>query len=112
MVPGLLPIFLHGCEIKSGSGLGTRLHTLNMERDEQLLTVQNSAYFDQFPSLILQQTACYSHSEREGGEEGGIDGYGLAFGPSLHFLKMNKIFLLKIDRKLCPRMMRNNLQNT
>ena len=25
MVPGLLPIFLHGCEIKSGSGLGTRL---------------------------------------------------------------------------------------
>ena len=23
--PGLLPIFLHGCEIKSGSGLGTRL---------------------------------------------------------------------------------------
>lgn len=35
-------------------------HTLNMERHEQLLTVQNSAYFDQFPSLILQQTACYS----------------------------------------------------
>ena len=25
MVPGLLSIFLHGCEIKSGSGLGTRL---------------------------------------------------------------------------------------
>ena len=25
MVPGLLPIFFHGCEIKSGSGLGTRL---------------------------------------------------------------------------------------
>ena len=25
MIPGLLPIFLHGCEIKSGSGLGTRL---------------------------------------------------------------------------------------
>ena len=25
MVPGLLQIFLHGCEIKSGSGLGTRL---------------------------------------------------------------------------------------
>ena len=25
MVPGLLPIFLHGCEIKSGSGLGTKL---------------------------------------------------------------------------------------
>ena len=25
MIPGLLPTFLHGCEIKSGSGLGTRL---------------------------------------------------------------------------------------
>ena len=25
MIPGLLPIFLHGCEIKSVSGLGTRL---------------------------------------------------------------------------------------
>ena len=25
MVPGLLPIFLHGCEIKSGSGMGMRL---------------------------------------------------------------------------------------
>ena len=49
-------------------GLGSHAHTLNMERDEQLLTVQNSAYFDQFPSLILQQTACYSHSEREGGK--------------------------------------------
>ena len=27
MVPGLLPIFLHSCEIKSGTGLGTRLHS-------------------------------------------------------------------------------------
>ena len=27
LIPGLLPIFLHGCEIKSGSGLGTRLPT-------------------------------------------------------------------------------------
>ena len=26
LIPGLLPIFLHSCEIKSGSGLGTRLH--------------------------------------------------------------------------------------
>ena len=25
LIPGLLPIFIHGCEIKSGSGLGTRL---------------------------------------------------------------------------------------
>ena len=25
MFPGLLPIFLHSCEVKSGSGLGTRL---------------------------------------------------------------------------------------
>ena len=25
LIPGLLPIFLHGCEIKSGWGLGTRL---------------------------------------------------------------------------------------
>ena len=25
LIPGLLPIFLHSCEIKSGSGLGTRL---------------------------------------------------------------------------------------
>ena len=25
MVPGLLPTFLHGCAIKSGSGLGTRV---------------------------------------------------------------------------------------
>ena len=29
MVPGLLPIFLYGCEIKSGSGLGTRLPFLD-----------------------------------------------------------------------------------
>ena len=29
MIPGLLPIFLHGCEIKSGGGLGTRL--INMK---------------------------------------------------------------------------------
>ena len=28
-IPGLLPIFLHGCEIKSGNGLGTRLSTGN-----------------------------------------------------------------------------------
>ena len=28
LITGLLPIFLHGCEIKSGSGLGTRLGTL------------------------------------------------------------------------------------
>ena len=27
LIPGLLPIFLHGCEIKSGRGLGTRLGT-------------------------------------------------------------------------------------
>ena len=26
LIPGLLPIFLHGCELKSGRGLGTRLH--------------------------------------------------------------------------------------
>ena len=26
MIPGLLLILLHGCEIKSGSDLGTRLH--------------------------------------------------------------------------------------
>ena len=26
LIPGLLPIFLHSCEIKSGSGLRTRLH--------------------------------------------------------------------------------------
>ena len=25
MIPDLLPIFRHGCEIKSGSGLGKRL---------------------------------------------------------------------------------------
>ena len=25
LIPGLLPIFLYSCEIKSGSGLGTRL---------------------------------------------------------------------------------------
>ena len=26
MIPGLLPIFLHSCKIKSGSGLETRLN--------------------------------------------------------------------------------------
>ena len=31
LVPGLLPVFLHGCEIKSGSGLGTRLGKLFSE---------------------------------------------------------------------------------
>ena len=29
MIPGLLPIFLHNCEIKFGSGLGTRLTSPN-----------------------------------------------------------------------------------
>ena len=38
MVPGLLPIFFHGYEIKSGSGLGTRLakyyfHTYKVNRN-------------------------------------------------------------------------------
>ena len=28
LIPGLFPIFLHGCKIKSGSGLGTRLPCL------------------------------------------------------------------------------------
>ena len=37
LIPGLLPIFLHGCEIKSGSGLGTRLRT----RKERLTQEQN-----------------------------------------------------------------------
>ena len=35
LVPGLLPILLHGCEIKSGSSLGTRLptyHSLHVHR--------------------------------------------------------------------------------
>ena len=32
LLPGLLPIFLHGCEIKSGRGLGTRLSTLRTDR--------------------------------------------------------------------------------
>ena len=29
MIPGLLPIFLHGCEVESGSGPGRRLLTLH-----------------------------------------------------------------------------------
>ena len=31
LIPGLLPIFLHGCEIKSGCGLGTRLVLSTMQ---------------------------------------------------------------------------------
>ena len=45
MVPGLLPIFLHGCEIKSGSGLGTRLvATWLAEYCIQFLTVRVYLY--------------------------------------------------------------------
>ena len=35
-IPGLLLIFLHGCEIKSGSGLGTRLTLLFMRHSCKL----------------------------------------------------------------------------
>ena len=38
MIPGLLPIFLHGCEIKSGSGLGTRL----VEHDDSIPDIANT----------------------------------------------------------------------
>ena len=32
LIPGLLPIFLHGYKIKSGSGLGTRLFVLKLNK--------------------------------------------------------------------------------
>ena len=34
LIPGLLPIFLHGCEIKSGSGIGTRIPEYSCESGE------------------------------------------------------------------------------
>ena len=34
LIPGLLPIFLHSCEIKSGCGLGTRLPQKRLEERE------------------------------------------------------------------------------
>ena len=37
LIPDLLPIFLHGCEIKSGSGLGTRLAFSSVLRPFTLL---------------------------------------------------------------------------
>ena len=40
MLPGLLPIFLHGCEIKSGWGLGTRLGKAYVEKFEEVSEVQ------------------------------------------------------------------------
>ena len=39
MVPGLLPIFLHGCEIKSGSGLGTRLKVTPTKTQLRVLSI-------------------------------------------------------------------------
>ena len=35
LLPGLLPIFLHGCEIKSGRGLGTRLGVCDVYLKQQ-----------------------------------------------------------------------------
>ena len=56
MVPGLLPIFLHSCEIKSGSGLGTRLGYVYVQlcmRVTILALVVNSTNFTELHTLIL-----------------------------------------------------------
>ena len=52
MVPGLLPIFLHDCEINSGSGLRTSINFTNA------LTVLHSKRVD------FSKLACKVHSKR------------------------------------------------
>ena len=42
MFPGLLPIYLYGCEVKSGSGLGTRLTLIPSYTHPPTLTPSHS----------------------------------------------------------------------
>ena len=44
MVPCLLPIFLHSCEIKSGSGLGTKLDEMCLVSLQNLSTVHSTEW--------------------------------------------------------------------
>ena len=46
LVPGLLPIFLHGCKIKSESDLGTRL-ALDITHNESINTNQRQVQLQQ-----------------------------------------------------------------
>ena len=80
MIPGLLPIFLHGCEIKSGSGLGMRLSLLTFivlslisanvdfptDLDYSFHTGQLNTTLNSLPPLQLGETEC-SDSQLESG---------------------------------------------
>ena len=52
MVPGLLPIFLHGCEIKAGSGLGTRLAERSNREKPRRLSIDSIAKVTYWPRFL------------------------------------------------------------
>ena len=51
VIPGLLPTFLHGYEIKSGSGLGTRLSLCNKKCNKLLLRLRSE--IDRIPDVFV-----------------------------------------------------------
>ena len=61
LIPGLVPIFLHGCKTKSGRGLGTRLHKsyilfLQVKGEEDVWASDSSKsdHIEYLPHQILQ----------------------------------------------------------
>ena len=61
LIPGLLPIFLHGCEMKSESGLGTRLalYVSSVRTTDVILLISNfllvvQLYLDTLPPLLFE----------------------------------------------------------
>ena len=54
LIPGLLPIFLHRCEIKSGWGLGTRLLNTHLYRSQEQIVLWD---VHTFIALDVQSTA-------------------------------------------------------
>ena len=86
MIPGLLLIFLHGCEIKSGSGLRTRLsnralgiyalrHMLNCLTYECNVLTCKCDVLESDPRYIIKETMHRRGKEEEGkGEEDEVQG--------------------------------------
>ena len=65
MIPGLLPIFLHSCEIKSGSGLRTRLDEMCTEPSQSqnlnTVTAGNKTTLSMLKHNIRWWVICISH---------------------------------------------------
>ena len=60
LVPGLLPIFLHGCKIKSGSGLGTRLWFSYCKRTHAEWFFNCKCSEDLASCWIINEFRCYA----------------------------------------------------